>query len=30
MVHYTEPVWKLDRYANSGWEFQGSPKETTP
>lgn len=22
----TEPVWKLDRYARLGWEFQGTPK----
>ena len=23
----TEPVWKLDRYARDGWDFQGSPSE---
>lgn len=23
----TEPVWKLDRYARTGWDFQGEPKE---
>lgn len=22
----TEPVWKLDRYARDGWEFQGEPQ----
>lgn len=22
----TEPVWKLDRYARPGWEYQGDPK----
>lgn len=22
----TEPVWKLDRYANDGWEYEHEPK----
>jgi hypothetical protein len=26
----TEPVWKLDRYARVGWEFQGDPVATPP
>lgn len=25
----TEPVWKLDRYAQSGWEYQGDPTSAT-